>query len=196
VTAPLPPADLDSRTPALVSLDVGETLHRFYAGAFEPIYFDRSTLGRFNAPDGRYGVLYCAAQAAGALAETFLRTPGRRLIDPALVATKGYCQLRATAPLKLIALMGPGLAIIGATAAIAHSGLPYDVPQIWSAALEGHPIDADGIAYRSRHDDDQICYALFDRARLRIDEVHRTTDLDTDWFWDLAETYRMGRPPV
>lgn len=57
MTAPLPPRDLSSRDPLLVEIPKGTTLHRFYSAAYDPIYFDRSELGRFNAPDGSYGVL-------------------------------------------------------------------------------------------------------------------------------------------
>lgn len=60
VTAPLPPADLATRTPEIVTLPAGSVLHRFYTATFEPIFFDPSRDGRLNAPDGSYGVLYAA----------------------------------------------------------------------------------------------------------------------------------------
>lgn len=195
MSLPAPPADLATRKPALVTLAAGTCLHRFYTSAFDPIFFDKSELGRFNAPDESYGVLYCARAAAGALAETFLRNPGRRVIDSGLLATKGYARLATKNDLTLISMAGPGLAIVGATAEITSSGPPYSVPQQWSAALKGHPIGADGIVYRSRHDDDQICYALFDLASDTVEEINRDVDLDADWFWEIAEAYRLGRTP-
>lgn len=195
MSTPAPPTDLATRKPALVTLSAGAVLHRFYNAAFDPIYFDTSDLGRFNAPDAKYGVLYCAQADAGALAETFLRTPGRRVIDPGLLVAKGYARLSAGTDLTLISMAGPGLAIVGATAEVTSSGPPYVLPQTWSQALKAHPIGADGIAYRSRHDDDQICYALFDTAAAAIEEIDRTTDLDADWFWELAEPYELGRTP-
>ena len=193
MSLPSPPSDLATRKPALVTLAADAVLHRFYAAAFDPIFFDMSDLGRFNAPDARYGVLYCAQTDAGALAETFLRTPGRRVIDPGLLATKGYARLSPGTELTLISMAGPGLAIVGATAEVTSSGPPYLMSQQWSAALKAHPVAADGIAYRSRHDNDQICYALFDTAAAIVKEINRTTDLDADWFWELAEPYEMGR---
>ena len=66
---------------------------------------------------------------SGAFAETFLRQPGRRFIPDDLLAAKAYAQLRATRPLRLVKLSGPGLAKLGATAQVTHGGLPYDVPQ-------------------------------------------------------------------
>lgn len=123
MSAPLPPSDLASRDPELVKLPAGTIVHRFYTAGKEPIFFDPGTLGRLNAPDGSYGVLYCAEQTSGAFAETFLRTPGRRLIDADLLRRKGYVRLRANHELTFIKLAGPGLAILGATAEVVHGGL-------------------------------------------------------------------------
>lgn len=194
--SPLPPADLASREPLIITLAANEGLHRFHAAARDPIYFDRSLGGRLNAPDGSYGVLYTAKTGAGAFAETFLRTPGRRSIDPALHAAKAYAVLMATRPLTLIRFDGAGLARLGATAEIVHGGLPYTAPQTWSRALHDHPLSADGIAYTSRHDPDQLCYALFERAAPDIVVAQQIMSLDIDWFWELGEPYDVGRSPA
>ena len=45
---------------------------------------------------------------------------------------------------------------------------PIDVARKWSRAIHDHPAVLDGIAYRSKHDDDEVCIALFDRARDRV----------------------------
>jgi hypothetical protein len=87
------------------------------------------------------------------------------------------------------------LARLGATAEILHSGLPYDIAQAWSRALQAHPIAADGIAYGGRHDDDEICCAIFDRAAGAIREIARDINLDEDWFWQIAESYGVGFSP-
>lgn len=195
MSGPLPTADLNRRQPELIELAPGADLHRFYTEEFDPIFFDTSEDGRFNAPDGSYGVLYAAREAAGAFAETFLRTPGRTLVDAALLQRKAYVRLIATRTLTLIQLAGPGLARLGATAEVTHSGLPYTVPQAWSAALVKHPIRADGIAYHARHDDSELCYALFDRSQDAVDKVERRIDLDQDWFWQLAARYGIGLAP-
>ena len=92
-------------------------------------------------------------------------------------------------------MAGPGLARIGATAEVVHGPMPYDLPQEWSAALHAHPGAYDGIAYTARHDDEALCYAIFDHAEDAIEEVTRETDLDQTWFWDLAEIYEVGLPP-
>jgi hypothetical protein len=193
VTSPQPPADFDRRQPRVIRLNPGDVLHRFFGKDRPPIYFDRSSAGRLNAPDGSYGVLYTAQRPLGAFAETFLRSPGRQLIDPGLMARKAYVQLEVSQPMTIIDFDGPGLAILGATAEVVHGPLPYDLPQAWSAALRAHPIAAQGIAYSARHDPHEICFALFDDAPLRVQAIHE--NLDGDWFWDLADVYKMGRPP-
>lgn len=195
MTAPLPPPDLDSREPLLIEIPSGATIHRFYTAIYDPIYFDKSKLGRFNAPDGTFGVLYTAGSKAGAFAETFLRTPGRTLIESDFLRRKAYVRLTVVRTLKLIRLAGPGLGRLCATAEVTHGGLPHDVPQTWSKALCKHPIKADGIAYYSRHDDDELCHGLFDRAARFIVEDDREMDLDQDWFWTMAEKYRVGLAP-
>lgn len=170
----------------------GAAMHRFYTAAYDPIYFDPTTKGRFNAPDGAFGSLYTAATVHGAFAETFLRTPGASIITPDVLATKAYVRLKATRDLRFAELHGPGLAVLGATAEVVHSGLPYDVAQAWSKALYEHPGKFDGISYRSRHDDAEICFAIFDRAIDGIVEEIRIRDLDGDWFWKVAIHYNVG----
>ena len=195
MTAPLPPADLAARVPEFVDLAPGVVMERFYSNAFAPIHFDRSRAGRMNAPDGGYGVLYAAADLSGAFAETFLRTPGRTLLPLDLIKRKSRVRLRVTRPLRLVKLAGAGLAKLGATAEVTHGGLPYDAPQSWSKALHALACAPDGVAYRARHDDDAFCYAIFDRAAPHIEEESREADIDTDWFWSLADSYAMGLAP-
>ena len=147
MSAPLPPSDLARRRPRLDRLPRGTVVHRFYTAGYDPVFFDSSRLGRLNAPDGSYGVLYAAREVYGAFAETFLRVPGRTLIDAGLLRRKAYVRLEIASDLRLIRLAGPSLAILGATAEVVHGGLPYDAPQTWSKALFDHPLRPDGIAY-------------------------------------------------
>ncbi|UIK08878.1 hypothetical protein LZK81_25130 (plasmid) [Neorhizobium galegae] len=51
------------------------------------------------------------------------------------------------------------------------------------------------MTYHSRHDNAELCYALFDRAADAVVEIERLTDLDQDWFWRIAESYRAGFAP-
>jgi hypothetical protein len=195
VTAPRPPEDIANRDPLLSHLAAGEFVHRFHTAKYGPVFFDRTLGGRLNAPDGSYGVLYAAQSPAGAFAETFLREPGRALLAIDFVASKAYARLRVLRPLVLIKLGGPGLARLGATAEVTHGGLPYDIPRAWSEALRSHPAKVDGIAYYARHDDEELCYALFDHAPEPVEAAEHRRDLDADWFWRLAERYGVGLAP-
>ena len=195
MTTPLPPPDLASRALEFLVLPAGAVVERFYSNAFAPLHFDRSPLGRMNAPDGGYGVLYAAADLRGAFAETFLRSPGRTLLPLDLVKRKSRVRLRIRRGLRLVRFAGVGLARLGATAEVTHGGLPYDAPQSWSKAIHDLASSPDGIAYRARHDDDAVCYAIFDRAESAIEEASRDLDLDKDWFWSLAEVYGVGLAP-
>jgi hypothetical protein len=38
----------------------------------------------------------------------------------------------------------------------------------WSRAIYDHPTAPDGIAYRSNHDNGELCVALFERASARL----------------------------
>ncbi|MBB2158230.1 RES family NAD+ phosphorylase [Gluconacetobacter diazotrophicus] len=189
---PWPPGDLASRQPRWRVLPAGQPLHRFYSRAHDPIYFDRSRSGRLNAPDGSHGVLYTAEQPAGAFAETFLRAPGRTLLPTDLIAAKARAILSADRELRLVELHGPGLAVLGATAEVTSSGLPYDLPHAWSKAVHDAWPDADGISYRARHDNDQICFALFDRTESAIAIASQSDNLDADWFYELMDIYGVG----
>jgi hypothetical protein len=187
--------DLTARTPEFVSLAKGVIVERFYSTEFEPVYFDHSRSGRLNAPDGSYGVLYAAEQLRGAFAETFLREPGRTLLALDFLRKKARVRLETTRELRLIKLAGRGLGLLGATAEVVHGGLPYDVSQAWSKALREHPSRPDGIAYHARHDDEAICYAIFDHAPLPVAESSRETDIDQEWFWREAFSYGIGLAP-
>jgi hypothetical protein len=129
--------------------------------------------GRFDDPargDGpvtahggpTFGVCYLGLSAEAAFAESFLRRPGVRLVSRATFDARAVSEVRVLRALRLVAFHGPGLAALGATAAVAHG--PHAAARRWARALWAHPDQPDGIAYRCRHDDDDAAVALFDRA--------------------------------
>ncbi len=195
-SGPSPPADLADRRPAIRELRPGTVLHRFSTKPHHPIYFDRSLAGRLNAPDGSYGVLYAANAKRGAFAETFLRHPGRASLPRDLIELKEYSVLEVTRALRMVRLYGRGLGVLGCTAEVTHGSLPYDRPQAWSHALHGHPARVDGIAYRSRHDDNEVCFAIFERSRDALVLMSREPYLEQDWFYRLCDRYGVGIAPV
>ncbi len=46
------------------------------------------------------------------------------------------------------------------------------------------------IGYRSRHDDDEICYGIFDRAHEKLTVEMEQPDLHQAWIWPLLTKYR------
>lgn len=193
---PWPPGDFATRSPRITVLQAGTTLHRFFTRGRDSIYFDLGLGGRLNAPDGSYGVLYAAEQQRGAFAESFLRSPGRRQLPADLIARKAYARLSLLRDVSLLDLHGPGLAVVGATAEVTSGGEPYALPQTWSKALHEHSAAVDGIAYMARHDNHEVCYALFERARGAVVELDHTDDLEQDWFFELMNVYDVGLTPA
>jgi len=96
---PLPPTDINTRRPRVATIR-NVTFDRFYSRGHNPIFFNRSIEGRLNSPNGSFGVLYAAKQTKGAFAETFLRSPGRRLLPVDLIERKGLVRLKLTRLLK------------------------------------------------------------------------------------------------
>lgn len=189
---PFPPSDIATRKPNITTIAAGMTIYRIYTSKFGSIYFDTGSTGRLNAPDGSFGVLYAAATRDGAFAESFLRNVGRTALDDALLSVKALVTIRSAEALNLASLHGPGLTVLGATAEVSHSGVTsYDLSQAWSKALHDHPANLDGIAYRSRHDDDEICYGIFDRAREKLIIEAEQVDLHQAWVWPLLTKYRV-----
>lgn len=164
---PDPPADLAKRR--LVTVEAAFRLRRIHRCALEPIYFGRAGGTRFVAPGGEYGVLYAGRDAYGAFAEVFgdtwasePATPGWNVLPEAVL--HGWClvTLIASRPLLLCDLRGSGLARIGADARLCSGS--YAVAGRWALALWAHPRHVDGLLYRSRHDDDTVSVALFNRC--------------------------------
>ena len=145
----------------------GTLLARIHPAGRDPLFFGpvpgSPPRGRWDAPAGEFGVCYLAEQPHIAFAETFLREPGTTLIEESDLAPRSVAQVDVLRNLVLVSLHRPGLALIGATAAVVTG--PYAVSRAWALALHGHSRQPDGILYRARHDDDGFAIALFDRAR-------------------------------
>ena len=145
------------------TITTGTRLVRLHLSDFDPLFFGRTGNNRFDDPANGYGVCYLAMTREGAFAETCLRAVGARFVALSFLEARSFSEIEVAVPLRLVSLHGPGLARIGATATV-PSG-PHGVAQQWSRAIHGHPAEPDGIAYRSNHDNSQLCVALFERVR-------------------------------
>jgi RES domain len=176
---PSPPAHLDRIDLPVVAVDPAELLRLFPLGK-PPIHFRvaRRTQRayRFDAPDGEFGVMYCAFTLEVCFAETLLRTRAHQtpadqpmLIDETELRSRGVAQLggRAGRQLVLADLTGSGLARLHTDSSISTTPR-YSVPRQWALALWEHPNRVDGIQYVSRFMNSQLAVALFDRCGDRL----------------------------
>ena len=153
-------------------------------GAAGPLYFGHSDF-RFNSPDGSFAVLYASMTVRGMFMETFGRKH-RKWDTQKFMESKSVAELKSE-DLSLIDITGRGLLAIGADARLATGR--YKMTQKWAAWLHSHPI-TDGILYRSRHDSDCECAAIFDRAasKLQTRAIHDLATKDGKLF--LVDTLR------
>jgi hypothetical protein len=148
----------------------GTGLARIHRKANDPIFFGPGDGApptyRFDSLTGKFGVLYAGVALPGALVETLLRNPRRKMVAYRDVELRASSVLRCARGLRLVQLHGAGLQQIGCDNSISTG--PYDPCGVWADALWDHPEQPDGIAYQSRHDPREICLAIFERPGLRF----------------------------
>lgn len=170
---PLPPADLAGRTLPVHICPAGTVLFRVHRIGRGAVFFSppagSGPTGRWDAPAGEFGVCYLGEEPFVAFAETLLREPGRKLVESVDASARSMARIRVRRDLRLVSLHGPGLARIGATAAVCTG--PYRISRAWALALHEHHDGVDGIRYRARHDDDGLAIGLFDRAGNALEEI-------------------------
>ena len=184
--SPPPPQGFAKRELPVETISPGTLFARIHHANFDPLYFGSTEYNRFDDQRMRFGVCYLAKTIEGSFAESFVRGTGQKVQGWKFVQERSFSEIVAMAPLRLSSLHGPGLARVGATSAVASG--PYDVARNWSRAIHDHPVAPDGIAYRSKHDDDEICIALFDRARERVAAAGVPQPMTMDLF-RLAELF-------
>jgi hypothetical protein len=163
---PDPPADFASRLlPITLFRGPWYRIHRLTYGS---IFFGRSGDNRFDAPTGEFGMLYVGKDERCAFVETFGHATGVRIVEQGELVARGLARITPKRPLRLVSLVGKGLARLGADARLT-AGESYDVAHRWALAIHDHPKKPDGIAYGSRHDPSRVCAAIFDRASTALE---------------------------
>lgn len=167
--APLPQPELDTRRLPSATVDTGTTLVRIHwpnkALFFGPGSKKRPR-GRFDSMDGAFGTCYLAENTLAAFAETFLREGRVKLVTEDELEARRWSRVEVVAPLTLVRCHGAALSTLRTTSAISSGA--YSRSRAWAAALYRHPDAPDGLRYHSRHNDDELCIALFDRAVARV----------------------------
>jgi hypothetical protein len=170
--ATLPPAWLAKRNLPILELPQGAQLFRVHRVVHSAIFFgpvvDPATgkrqppTHRFDSLTGVFGVLYAGQKFEGALVETVLRNPQLRLVAEEYITARAVTELTCSRELRLVGLHGRGLSRVGLTNAISTG--PYAPCWAWSDYLWSHQDHPDGIAYTSRHNPHQVCFAIFERS--------------------------------
>jgi hypothetical protein len=172
--APLPPPWLSRRSLPIIAIPSGTRVFRihrlghgavFFSPPVDPATGERQPpTYRFDSAAGAFGVLYAAEQFEGAFVETILRNPQLTFVSQNYVTLRGVTELACSRELRLVDMHGRGLSRIGTTNAVSTG--PYAPCRAWSDYLYFHRARPDGIAYASRHNPLQICYAIFERGGL------------------------------
>lgn len=147
-------------------LDAGEIIVRIHRKGQGAVFFGpgagRPPQNRFDAPAGEYGVLYAARRLEGAFVETLLRRPAGRIVRRDYIEERQWTPIRLERPLTLAKVMDEGLLFHGVDASVSASD-DYGPSRALALNLYNDFPSLDGLAYRSRHNNGEICYALFDR---------------------------------
>jgi len=137
-----------------------------------PVFYGKTRLHRFDAPDGSYGVLYTGRDLHCAFIETFAKAAGTRIVTTTALRERSLSELKAVRPLRLIDLTQSGALVrVGADARL-FSG-SHDDSQLWSKALHSHSCKAEGILYPSRLDPLRHSIALFQDRAPKLIELNR-----------------------
>lgn len=159
---PMPPEDLFQRQP-LLRVHAGPWF-RIHGPKHSAIYFGTAASNRFDDPAGEFGVLYLAEDIFGAFIETIGQPTGTHRVAESTLRAYTVSRIHSSRPLHLIDLAASGgLVHIGADNGLCDGS--HEISRNWSRALHRHPVDADGILYRVRHDPARLASALFDRCR-------------------------------
>ena len=174
---PQPPADFSSRSIPIYELNLSAAaLYRIHRTAFGPLFFNRrstnSTVFRFDAAYGEFGVLYASPSFSACMVETVIRDSFEKgslplLIDQRDLDSRSISSLGLATPraVRLADFTQP-LFKLGGNGQIMTVG-DYRIPNLWSSAIHAHPDNLDGIYFRSRFAN-EVCVAIFDRVELVI----------------------------
>jgi hypothetical protein len=149
-------------------LEMGSTIIRIHHKDNGAIWFGPKPglppAYRFDAPAGDYRTMYAAAAIEGAFVETILHGKAEvQIVSRGYVEQRAWTEFGTVRPFKLMKLYDEGLFWHGTDAGISATPSYTRSRQIALAAFREDP-DVDGIAYRSRHDNGELCFALFDRV--------------------------------
>jgi hypothetical protein len=135
------------------------------------LFWGRNELGRWNAPNGQFGVLYASDTVEAAFAETFGRDliathapTALKFLSSQELRERCLAQLWVERELRLMDFTGPALQALNLDARLLHTCDALEICQQWSRWLHDAPEQPDGILYPSRLFPSAKNVAVFDRC--------------------------------
>jgi len=108
--------------------------------------------------------MYAAVAIEGAFVETILHGKAEeQIVSRAYVEQRAWTEFTTVRSFKLLKLYDEGLFWHGTDASISAMPSYTRSRHVALTAFREGP-DLDGIAYRARHDNGELCFALFDRV--------------------------------
>jgi hypothetical protein len=133
-------------------------------------WFGHRASGRFDDPQGLFGVCYAADDEATAFAETVVHESalfqgGQFVVMAGDLTSRWLVTLRRPKRVKLrmADLTGEALKALGLNNDISATD-EYSLTQAWARAIHEAAPEWDGIRYISRQLNDRYCYAVFERS--------------------------------
>ncbi len=196
--------------PATIVLPAGGLIVRVHHVSRGGVFFGPSPGSRpgnrFDAPNGEYRVMYASERLEGAFVETILRRPRGRILRRAFVDERAWSVIRLERRIVLAKVFDEGLQAFGVDAGEIGAD-DYTVSRDLALRIHEGSSAIQGIAYRSRYNNGEICYALFDRVSAvdltpvrserfsaRADTVSRLMVLHRASFDDSAEVPEVLPP--
>jgi hypothetical protein len=133
-------------------------------------YFGISGAYRFDDPAKAFGTCYCGQDLDTAIAETILHDElpdhGQFKIHKDEFSTR-YLVRFTGGILKLADIRGADLKKLGGDNSLSAE-YPYNVTQLWSAAVHNHPANVDGFIFVSKQINTKKAFVVYSRARSKF----------------------------
>ena len=169
VSTDLAPTPSFPRGIRVETLPVASEVVRIHLNTNGPVWFGPAPglapKYRFDAPSGEYRVCYAAQRLEGAFVESILHGCAKTtILARAFVEERSYCHLKVGRDLRLAKLYDDGLLFHCTDAAISACDDYAEPRRVALALFTEAATPLDGIAYRSRHNNGELCFALFSRV--------------------------------
>lgn len=186
----------------LEELPAGAALFRVHRTDRAPLWFGPASGSgqcRFDAPNGEFRTCYAGLSLTAAFTESVLHRPTGQVVKRDALFTRAWSEIKTARKLKLAQFRGPGILKHGLS--LGEIAAPsYKVTQPLALEVYQACAEADGIIFRSSHDDDEFNVALFDRVAPEELPIISTTPFSawpqSEWLPLLTKCNAMLEPDL